>query len=105
MPGLIHPEVQEIAADQKTISDHKCTDFSIISAITFQNSTTQPKIYPVPKNGLRSQLNDLKEEKIDVLKIGMLPDIEAVEEVEHFLIEADCNKSNSGSRKEYYQWI
>lgn len=81
-----------IAADQKTISDHKCINFSIISAITFQNSTTQPKIYPVPKNGLRSQLNDLKEEKIDVLKIGMLPDIEAVEEVEHFLNEVDCNK-------------
>ena len=30
--------------------------------------------------------------KIDVIKIGMLPDIEAVEEVEHFLNQIECDK-------------
>ena len=81
-----------IGADQTTITDHQCIDFSVVSAITFQNSVTQPKIYPVPHNGLRSQLNDLLQEKIDSIKIGMLPDIEAVEAVEQFLSLIECDK-------------
>ena len=52
-----------IAADQKTISDYKCINFSVISAITFQSPATQTKIQPMPKNGLRSQLNDLLSEE------------------------------------------
>ena len=81
-----------IGADQKTISDYKCINFSVISAITFQSPATQTKIQPMPKHALRSQLNDLLSEKIDVIKIGMLPNLDAVEEVEHFLIQIECDK-------------
>ncbi len=81
-----------LGADEKTISDHKCIAYPVVSAITFQNSSTRPRIHPIPRIGLRSQLDDLLLLPLDVIKIGMLPCVDAVQEVIRFLHQTDCKK-------------
>lgn len=81
-----------LGADQKTISDHRCNAISVISAITFQNSSGQVKVHSTPKICFRSQLDSLLEKELDVVKIGMLPDAQAVEEVDRFLQIVRCKK-------------
>ncbi len=47
-----------LGADQKTILDHNCSPHSVISAITFQNSS-KIRIHPLQRLGLISQLDSL----------------------------------------------
>jgi hydroxymethylpyrimidine/phosphomethylpyrimidine kinase len=73
-----------LGADQKTILDHNCSPHSAISAITFQNSS-KARIHPLPRPGLKSQLDSLSELALDAIKIGMLPDESSVLEVLEFI--------------------
>ena len=73
-----------LGADQKTIFDHNCSPHSVISAITLQNSSNV-RIHPLPRLGLKSQLDSLSELTLDAIKIGMLPDESSVLEVLEFL--------------------
>ena len=81
-----------LGADEETILDYKCNSFAVISAITFQKSHYPPRIIPVPQAGLKSQLDSLLEQPLDVIKIGMLPNPEAVAEVVTFLDQVSCDK-------------
>ena len=73
-----------LGADQKTILDHNCSPHSVISAITFQNSS-KVRIHPLPRLGLKSQLDSLSELTLDAIKIGMLADESSVLEVLEFI--------------------
>ena len=73
-----------LGADQKTILDHNCSPYSVISAITFQNSS-KVRIHPLPRLGLKSQLDSLSELTLDAIKIGMLADESSVLEVLEFI--------------------
>ena len=73
-----------LGADQKTILDHNCIPHSSISAITFQNSS-KVRIHPLPRLGLKSQLDSISEHTLDAIKIGMLPDESSVLEVLEFI--------------------
>jgi len=73
-----------LGADQKTILDHACSPHSVISAITSQNSS-KVRIHPLPRLGLKSQLDSLSELTLDAIKIGMLPDESSVLEVLDFI--------------------
>ena len=79
-------------ADQKTISGLNCEVVSVISAITLQSSSTHISIHPVPKIGLKSQLDSLLEEELSALKIGMLPDLDSINEIARFLDFVKCEK-------------
>ncbi len=80
-----------LGADQKTILDHNCSPHSVISAITFQNSS-KARIHPLPRLGLKSQLDSLSELTLDVIKIGMLPDESSVLEVLEFIKKSPNSK-------------
>ena len=73
-----------LGADQKTILDHNCSPHSVISAITFQNSS-KARIHPLPRPGFKSQLDSLSKLTLDAIKIGMLPDESSVLEVLEFI--------------------
>lgn len=73
-----------LGADQKTILDHNCIPHSAISAITLQNSSNV-RIHPLPRLGLKSQLDSLTELSLDAIKIGMLPNESSVHEVLDFI--------------------
>lgn len=81
-----------LSADKATILNLGGQPFPIISAITLQGNPSRIRIYSVPGLGFESQLNDLLEEDLDAIKIGMLPDESAVRMVGEFLDQSSCKK-------------
>ena len=57
----------------------------LVSAITLQNTNKGIRIFEVPTEGLNSQFSDLVREPVHGLKIGMLPNANAVEMVSKLL--------------------
>ena len=74
-----------IGADQQTVLSHRHSSISLVTAITLQKNRSKFKIVKVPKYGIESCLSDLTDHPIDALKIGMLPDKDAVIAVTHFI--------------------
>ncbi|MEK9772340.1 MAG: hydroxymethylpyrimidine/phosphomethylpyrimidine kinase [Opitutae bacterium] len=81
-----------LGADERTISDLGCTAFCAVSAITYQNQSSHIRIHAVPLVGFKSQLDTLAEQRLDAVKIGMLPDARAVEAVALFLDQINCDR-------------
>lgn len=74
-----------LQADIETCKDINCRGYPVISAITSQCHNQRFKITPVPQAGFSSQLDFLLNRSIDTIKIGMLPDTDAVQAVHQFL--------------------
>jgi hydroxymethylpyrimidine/phosphomethylpyrimidine kinase len=74
-----------LQADTKTCKDINCMGYPVISAITSQCHNQRFQIIPVPEAGFSSQLDSLLNRSLDTIKIGMLPDADAVQAVYHFL--------------------
>jgi len=74
-----------LQADIETCSSINCRSFPVISAITSQAHNQQFQITPVPRGGFSSQMDSLLLRTIDTIKIGMLPDADAVQGVHQFL--------------------
>ena len=81
-----------IHADIKTINNFNCFVTTAVTAITVQNSITTSDIFPIPVNYIREQilciLNDFD---IDVIKIGMLYDIQIMTQICNLLNEKAPN--------------
>lgn len=71
-----------IQADLKTMSAHGVYGMSVITALTAQNTLGVRDICPVSGSFVRKQLDAVMEDIFpDAIKIGMLPDIDVMEEV------------------------
>jgi hydroxymethylpyrimidine/phosphomethylpyrimidine kinase len=69
-----------IAVDLKTFLSWNVHGLGVITAITAQNTQRVSKVYPVPANAIRSQLEAIASDiEIHAVKIGLLPDASAVE--------------------------
>jgi hydroxymethylpyrimidine kinase/phosphomethylpyrimidine kinase len=81
-----------IHADIKTINNFNCFVTTSVTAITVQNSITTSDIFPIPVDYIKKQilciLNDFT---IDVIKIGMLYDVQIMTQICNLLTEKAPN--------------
>tara|TARA_S200000501_G_scaffold127420_1_gene120362 strand:- start:2907 stop:3659 length:753 start_codon:yes stop_codon:yes gene_type:complete len=71
-----------ISADIETSAYFNFHTLSILTCITVQNTNRVQKIYKIPKNYIIESFKEIiKEFKIDVIKIGLLPNIQCSKEV------------------------
>ena len=76
-----------ISADIETSAYFNYHVLSILTCITVQNTCRVRKIYKIPKNYIIESFKEItKEFKIDVIKIGLLPNIQCSKEVLKILI-------------------
>ena len=69
-----------IQADIKTITMHNVFAMTAITALTAQNTLGVQKIFPVPADFLREQINSVFNDIFpDAIKIGMVADVDLVE--------------------------
>ena len=69
-----------IQADIKTITMHNVFAMTAITALTAQNTLGVQKIFPVPADFLREQINSVFNDIFpDAIKIGMVADVNLVE--------------------------
>lgn len=76
-----------ILADQETVTAHGHLPKCLVTAITLQQNPYRFKIVKFHQYGIKSQLADLNDHPIDALKIGMLPDQDAVIAVSDFIYQ------------------
>ena len=76
-----------VFADVKTCHDLGCEVSVAVTAVTAQNSRKHYHSHVLPKHTLQSQLFALGDFGIDAVKIGMLPNLEAIEVVRDFLVD------------------
>ena len=74
-----------VETDKQTVIDLGHAPHGIVSAITLQNTNKGIRIFEVPSEGLESQFSDLIKKPVHGLKIGMLPNANAVEMVSKLL--------------------
>ena len=83
-----------IQADIKTIEAHGVYAMSAITALTAQNTMGIDAVFKVPADFIKSQIDTVFEDiKPDAVKIGMLPDIDAMEVVADSLKKYDFKKA------------
>ena len=71
-----------IIADIETAGHYKFHALSILSCTTIQSTSKMNKVNPMPKNYIYQSFQEIiKEFKIDVIKIGLLPSIQSSKEV------------------------
>ena len=71
-----------IIADIETAAHFKFHALSILSCTTIQSTSKMNKVNPMPKNYIYQSFQEIiKEFKIDVIKIGLLPSIQSSKEV------------------------
>ena len=76
-----------ISADIETSAYFNYHVLSILTCTTVQNTGRVQKIYKIPKNYIIESFKEIiKEFKIDVIKIGLLPNIQCSKEVLKILI-------------------
>jgi len=76
-----------ISADIETSAHFNYHVLSILTCTTVQNTGRVQKIYKIPKNYIIESFKEIiKEFKIDVIKIGLLPNIQCSKEVLKILI-------------------
>jgi hydroxymethylpyrimidine/phosphomethylpyrimidine kinase len=62
-----------IQADLKTFLDHGVFGMSVVTAVTAQNSTGVRRVDPIPVDGVRAQLEAVRDDfDVSVVKLGML---------------------------------
>lgn len=79
-------------ADFETARRLGCHPLGVITAITSQPQDLPIHILSLPAEALNRQLNDLLDQNLQSVKIGMLPDEESVETVIGFLQHCSCKK-------------
>jgi len=71
-----------IQADLKTFAALGCYGMSVIAALTAQNTQEVTGVYPIPPKFIAQQLETIFADiKVDAIKIGMLHDVDVIEEV------------------------
>ncbi len=76
-----------IQSDIKTFENHEVYGFTVITAITSQNTKKISKILPISSKIIRSQLESvLSDFQIDSIKIGMMYDSSIIKAV-HVMIK------------------
>ena len=71
-----------IQSDIKTFSNHDTYGFTIVTAITSQNTKKVTSIEPVSTKSLRAQLDSiLSDFHIDAIKIGMVYDTQIIKTI------------------------
>jgi len=71
-----------IQADLKTFAANKCYGFSVLTALTAQNTCAVTAIHPVPVDFVEAQMDSvLTDIGTDAIKIGMLFSVELIEAV------------------------
>ena len=80
-----------IQSDIKTFENHGVYGFTVITAITSQNTKKISKILPISSKIIKSQLESvLTDFKIDAIKIGMLYDSSIIKTVSSIIREQKC---------------
>ena len=80
-----------IQSDIKTFENHGVYGFTVITAITSQNTKKISKILPIPSDIIKSQLESvLNDFKIDAIKIGMLYDASIIKAVYSMIKKQKC---------------
>ena len=80
-----------IQSDIKTFENHGVYGFTVITAITSQNTKKISKILPISSKIIKSQLESiLTDFKIDVIKIGMLYDSSIIKAVNSIIKKQTC---------------
>jgi hydroxymethylpyrimidine/phosphomethylpyrimidine kinase len=80
-----------IQSDIKTFENHGVYGFTVITAITSQNTKKISKILPIPSKIIKSQLESvLNDFKIDAIKIGMLYDSSIIKAVYSMIKKQKC---------------
>lgn len=74
-----------ITADFEVISELGGDCLSCVTSVTAQNNHSFLKSHAIPASMIEEQLNSFQEQKIDAVKIGMLPTSESVEVVVEFI--------------------
>ncbi|MCR5671023.1 MAG: bifunctional hydroxymethylpyrimidine kinase/phosphomethylpyrimidine kinase [Butyrivibrio sp.] len=80
-----------IQADLKTFEAHGVYGMSVITALTAQNTLGVQAVMPVPADFIRRQLQSVFEDIVpDAVKIGILPDEDAMRAVAEILDQHHC---------------
>ena len=80
-----------IQSDIKTFENHGVYGFTVITAITSQNTKKISKILPISSKIIKSQLESvLTDFKIDTIKIGMLYDSSIIKAVNLIIKKQKC---------------
>ena len=80
-----------IQSDIKTFENHGVYGFTVITAITSQNTKKISKIFPISSKIIKSQLESvLTDFKIDAIKIGMLYDSSIIKAVNSIIKKQKC---------------
>ena len=68
-----------IQSDVKTFENHGVYGFTVITAITSQNTKKISEILPIPAKTVKSQLKSILDDfQIDAIKIGMVYDLSLI---------------------------
>ena len=80
-----------IQSDIKTFENHGVYGFTVITAITSQNTEKISKILPIPSKVIKSQLQSVFADfRIDAIKIGMMYDVSIIKAVYSMIKEQKC---------------
>ncbi|MEM0330746.1 MAG: hydroxymethylpyrimidine/phosphomethylpyrimidine kinase, partial [Archaeoglobaceae archaeon] len=80
-------------ADIKTAKTIGFFPFSVITALTVQNSYKVSSVHPVPSEVIKEQLLAIVDDfKIHAVKIGVVPNLEIAKAVSEFIQELECPK-------------
>ena len=80
-----------IQSDIKTFENHGVYGFTVITAITSQNTKKISKILPISPNIIKSQLRSVLDDfQIDAIKIGMVYNSEIIKTIHSVIKEVKC---------------
>ena len=80
------PSGAGIQADIETIVINKCHAISVLTCITAQNTSSVNFVKPVYREDFKTKINTILEEfKPKVIKIGLIPNFELCEEINHII--------------------
>jgi hydroxymethylpyrimidine/phosphomethylpyrimidine kinase len=80
-----------IQSDIKTFENHGVYGFTVITAITSQNTKKISEILPIPDKTVRSQLKSiLNDFQIDAIKIGMVYDSNTIKAIHSIVKKVKC---------------
>jgi hydroxymethylpyrimidine/phosphomethylpyrimidine kinase len=80
-----------IQSDVKTFENHGAYGFTVITAITSQNTKKISEILPIPAKTVKSQLKSVLDDfQIDAIKIGMVYDSNTIKAVHAVVKKVKC---------------
>ena len=80
-----------IQSDIKTFENHGVYGFTVITAITSQNTNKITEILPIPSRTVKSQLKSILDDfQIDAIKIGMVYDSNIIKAIHTIVKKVKC---------------